>query len=161
MSKSDKIYARVNRELKENKIQMDSWNHNAIMSELRIKQQQKLIDNLERLHRDKINKLKLQIERAVKNAKVSRKKLDELIVEKEALHKEFKVAANIGRVQCKYCKKYFTSNGLLRHQPVCGAKPINKVVITMNKEIKKDKKEAEAHKLALLKELAELNEKMK
>ena len=155
------VLDKVQKAMAENSKQLKAWKLNAIMSEAKVKTTEKLLRNEERLYNDRVNKLKLAIDRAVKNAKISHKKLDELLEEKETLHSELKAASHFGKELCEYCKKYFTPQGITRHKTSCSMKPEVKIVKKHEKEIKEDKADLVARKAALQKELDDLEKAAK
>ena len=133
---------------------------NATWCEANIGAYESRIKNEENLFNDRINKLKLQIDRAVRNAKKTHDILDDLLKEKETLHLELKAASHFGMELCEFCNKYFTPQGIKRHQSGCSMKPAIKKVAKHAKEIKEDKADLAARKAALKKELLELDKKL-
>ena len=156
MSEKQIELLRVQKAMAENSRLLKEWNQYAIMSEVKIKTTEKLIEYQERLFKDRINKLKLAIDRAVNNAKLSHDTLDELVKEKEALHLELKKATHFGKVQCEHCKKYFTPQGIVRHREACASKPEIKIEKEHKEEVSEIKDALEAKKAALQKELERL-----
>lgn len=159
MSEKQLALSKVKRTMEENSRQTKATNLNAIMCDVNIKTYQKNIRYQEKLHKDIIDKYEKQIKRAIENAELSHKRLDELLEEKEKLHLELKKASHYGMVICEYCGKYFTSQGLSRHKSNCSSKPAVKIVKKHEAEIKTDKEDIEAKKAALKAELAKLDKK--
>lgn len=156
MSEKNIKLREVERAISKNVEETKTWNLNAIYCEVNIKSYEKQILKLEKLHKDRINKLKLQIDRDIKNAKISHNNLDELLKEKEDLHIKYKAAIHMGEVQCEFCHKYYTPQGLSRHKASCSMKPEVKTIKKHEEEIKDNKAALMAKKAALKKELANL-----
>ena len=158
---SERIYKlKENKRLaEENTKQIRFWKQNAVMSEVEIGTSEKLIGYQIKLHKDIVNKLKLKIERAIKNAKVSHKKIDDLLKEKEDLHIRLKLLNNYGKLSCEYCGKFYTRLGLPRHKSACSSKPEIKDAKKHKSEMSAERKILEAKREALQKQIADLGKK--
>ena len=156
MNERDIVLAKVQKAITRNNGEIKATHVNAVMQEVNIKTYKKHMIELDRLHKDKMNKVQLQVNRYVESAKNMHDRMDELLEEKEALHVELKEAIHYGKIQCEWCLNYFTSQGLARHKTACISKPANKVVEESKEEIDDVKEGIEARKAALQKELAEL-----
>ena len=132
---------------------------NAVMCEVNIKTYQKRLLKLEELHKEKMNRVQLQVDRYVKNLKNMNKTIDDLLEEKEAIHLQLKEIYHYGLEQCEFCKNYFKPSGLARHKSACASKPVNKKIKKHEKEITDEVAKNEARKAALEKELAALKKK--
>ena len=161
MSERDKALIEVQKKIRINTANLKAATVNATMCEVNIKTYQKRMLKLDELHKDKMNRVQLQVNRYIKNLKNMHKTLDDLLKEKEALHMKLKEAIHHGEVSCEYCGKYYTSQGLARHKSTCSSKPEVKIVKKHKAEIDKDKEDIEARKAALKAELAELEKKDK
>lgn len=159
MSEQDYKYLENKKKSEENNRQFKIWKLNAVMCEVNIKTYEKVIKNQEKLHNDIVNKLRLQIDRAVKNAKESYKNLDNLLKEKEDLHKELKIIHNFGKVPCPYCEKFYTPLGLPRHKSACSSKPEIKDAKEHKETMSLERKLLEAKKEALEKQIENLGKK--
>ena len=159
MSEKKLALSKVKKALEENNRSFKMWTSNAVMAEVRVKTYQKMIPEAERLHNIKLEKIRAQVDRSVKNAKRAHKALDDLLEEKEQLHLDLKAASHYGMVKCEYCENYFTSQGITRHKSACSSKPEVKIVEKHKAEIKQDKEDIEAKKAALREELAKLDKK--
>lgn len=156
MSEQQKALIEVQKDIRINTANLKTAKLSVIMCEVNIKTYQKQLLKLEELHKDKMNRIQLQVNRHVKNLKSMHKTLDDLVAEKETLHARLKQAIHHGEVLCEYCGKYFTSQGLSRHKNTCISKPANKIVEKHKEEIEDIKDDIEARKAALEKELAKL-----
>jgi len=156
MSERDRILLEVQRAIGINNKNIKAATVNATMCEVNIKTYQKRLLKLDELHKAKMNRVQLQVDRYVKNLKNMHKTLDDLLAEKEELHVKLKDASHFGMIKCEHCRKYFTSQGLARHKNTCSSKPVNKTVEADKEEIKEIKDDIEARKAALEKELAKL-----
>ena len=159
MSEQQIILIEVQKKITKNNTKLKTAHQDAVLSEVRIKQCESQIEYQTKLYNDVVNKLKLEIEDAVSNAKYLHDNLEDLLKEKESLHIELKKAANYGKKQCEHCEKYFTVAGLPRHQTNCKSKPEIKVDKKHGDEVKEIKDDIEARKAALKKELAALDKK--
>ena len=147
---------RVSKLLKQNKQDLDDTKLNADQCEASITNYNKRLKYLANEYKYKEDLIQKQLTRAIKNAKNSHKKLDELISTKKDLHVKFKKANHYGEIQCEFCKKYFTQAGLSRHKNNCSSMPSKKKVDKVKAEITIEEDAIEARKAALEKELAEL-----
>ena len=159
MSERDLALIEVQRQIKINIKNIAAATVNATMSEVNIKTFQKHMITLDKLHKEKLNRVQKQVDRYIKNLKDMHSTLDELLAEKEALHVKLKETSHWGQVQCEHCQNYFTAAGLSRHANSCIAKPTNKLVEDDKAEIDTIKDDIEARKAALKKELAEIDKK--
>jgi len=156
MTQRDIELARVQKAIAKNNSKLKTANQNAVLSEVHIKTYESQIEYQTTLYNDRINKLKLQIDRSVENAKKLHDNLDELLDEKEALHLELKAASHFGKEKCEYCNKYFTPQGIVRHKAACASKPEIKIEKKHKEEITEHKDDLEARKAALQKQLEDL-----
>lgn len=161
MSERDLALDKVQKAMKKNSDDIKAMTLNATWCEVNIKSYESKLAHQEKLFKDIENKFKLQINRAITNAKKTHEILDGLLEEKEALHLELKAASYYGMVLCEYCNKYFTPQGISRHKTACSMKPNIKVVEKHKEEIKDHKEDLEARKAALQKELEELEKTAK
>ena len=159
MSEQQIILIEVQKKIAKNNIKLKTANQDAVLSEVRIRQCESQIEYQTKLYNDIVNKLKLEIEDAIKNAKYLHDNLEDLLKEKESLHVELKAATHYGKKQCEFCEKYFTVSGLTRHQANCSGKPETKVDKKHEVEVKEIKNDIAARKAALKKELAALEKK--
>ena len=159
MSKRQIELARVQKAIAKNNTKLKTARQDSVLSEVRIKQCESQIDYQTLLYNDIVNKLKLEIEDAINNAKKLHDNLEDLLEEKESLHLKLKEATHFGQVKCEHCLNYFTQQGLTRHKNSCAAKPEIKIEKKHKAEVKVIKDDIEARKVALKKELAELNKK--
>ena len=159
MSKKDLELIRVQKKIRENNTKLKTAHQNAVLAEVRINQCESRIEYQTKLYNDIVNKLRLEIEDAVNNAKFLHDNLERLLKEKESLHAELKVATHYGKKQCEHCEKYFTQAGLTRHQKSCSGKPETKIDKKHVEEVKEIKDGIEERKAALKKELAALDKK--
>lgn len=159
MSERDIALDKVQKAMKENADEIKANTLNATWCEANIGAYESRIENEKNLYNDRINKLNLQINRAVTNAKKTHDRLDELLEEKESLHLELKKASHFGMDQCEYCMKFFTPQGIKRHQDSCASKPEIKQEKKHKAEVVEIKEDVEAKKAALKKQLAELEKK--
>jgi len=147
---------RVQKAIAKNNRKLKTANQNAVISKVNIGIYESQIVYQTKLHNDIVNKLRLQIDRAVNNMKLLHNNLDALIKEKEALHLELKAASNFGKILCEYCKRYFSPQGIKRHSEVCSSKPEIKIEKEHKEEVKEIKEDLAARKASLEKELAAL-----
>lgn len=159
MTERDIALDKVQKAIRKNTASIEAMTLNATWCKANIGAYESRITNEENLYNDRINKLRLQIDRAVKNAKKTHDNLDELLEEKEALHLELKAASHYGMDKCEHCNKYFTPQGIGRHRNACSMKPETKVIEKHKEEIKESKEDLEARKAALKKELDALEGK--
>jgi len=150
---------RVQKALRKNTSKLKTASQNAVIAKVSIENYESQIEYQTRLYNDIIYRLKLQIERAVDNAKLLHNSLDELIKEKEALHLELRAASNFGKKQCEYCRKYFSQQGIKRHSESCASKPEIKIEKKHKEEVTEIKEDLAARKAALKKELDDLEGK--
>ena len=101
MSKRDIELNRVQKAIAKNTSQLKTARQNAVISEVHIKTYESQIEYQTKLFKDIKNKLELQINRAVENAKSLHNRLEELLQEKEVLHLELKKASHFGKEQCE------------------------------------------------------------
>lgn len=148
--------SKVQKAMAENTYQIKAMRLNVIVCEAKVKSLNKQAIKLEKIYKDRINKIQLLIEKSIKNIKLSDKTLDDLLEEKEALYLEFKAANHFGKKQCEYCLNYFTPQGFSRHKDTCSAKPEIKIEKEHKKEVKEIKEDLEARKAVLQKELEAL-----
>jgi len=156
MSERDRALIEVQKLIKINTGNINATTVNATMCEVNIKTYQKHLLKLDELHKEKMNKVQLQVDRYVGNLKTMHTKLDDLLAEKEALHKQLKAASHWGMIQCEYCFKYYTSTGITRHTNACASKPTNEVVEKHKAEIDEVSEDIEARKAKLREELKSL-----
>lgn len=147
---------RVQKALAKNTSKLNTAKQNAVISEVHIKTYESQIEHQTKLYNDIVNKFRMQIDKTVDNAKLLHKRLEDLLKEKEALHLELRAASNFGKVQCEWCKRYYTDQGLKRHQATCIAKPEVKIEKKHKEEVKEIKEDLAARKASLEKELADL-----
>ncbi|MCP4550884.1 MAG: hypothetical protein GY834_02335 [Bacteroidetes bacterium] len=102
-----------------------------------------------------------KLKRQIENAQVTQDILEGLLEEKEVLHVRLKEAIHYGEVQCEHCNKYYTAQGLARHQATCSMKPQVKKVKKKEKQIKVDKEALANQKAQLEAEIADLEQKKK
>ena len=159
MSEQKRKAIEVNNLIRINTANIKAATVNATMCEVNIKTYQKRLLKLDELHKEKMNRVQLQVNRYVKNLKNMHNTLDDLLAEKEALHLQLKEAFHHGKEQCEWCLNYFTPTGLPRHKSACASKPVNKVVKKHKEEIIETTDDIEARKAALKKELADLQKK--
>ncbi len=157
MSKKDIELDKVQKAIADNTRKIKTAKQNAVVSEVHIKTYESQIKYQDLLHNDRVNKFRLQIDRAVENSKLLHDRLEELLKEKEALHIELTKATHLGQELCEFCKKYYTPQGLSRHKASCSMKPAIKIVKKHEKEIKIDKEDLEARKAELKKALEALD----
>lgn len=161
MNERDIELGKVQRKLAQNISKIKTANQNAVISEVHIKTYKSQIEYQTKLYNDIINKLRLQIDRAVENSKLLHDRLEELLEEKETLHLELKKASHFGMELCEYCGKYFTPQGISRHKTSCASKPAVKVEKRHVAEVDEIKEDLETRKAALQKELEELEKAAK
>lgn len=142
----------------ENSRQLQREQSAANVSEAYIINYRKQIIRLEKEFKLRKEGLEEQLNRVIENAKFHHSEIDKLINNKEELHAQLKEAIHLGEAQCEWCGKYFTPQGLPRHQASCSAKPEAKVIEKHEEEIKESKEDLEAKKAALQKQLQELEE---
>ena len=159
MSEQQIILIEVQKKIAKNNTKLKTANQDAVLAEVRIRQCESQIEYQTKLYNDIVNKFKLEIEDAIKNAKYLHDNLEDLLKEKEGLHVELKAATHYGKKQCEHCLKYFTIAGLSRHQNNCSGKPEIKIDKKHEVEVKEIKDDIEARKAALKKELAALEKK--
>jgi len=157
MSKRDIALDKVQKAIARNNAEIKVTHCSAVAVEVNINTHKRLIVELDRLHKDKINRVQKQVNRCIESAKNTHDRMDALLIVKEALHVELKEAIHYGQVQCEWCEKYYSPQGLARHKTACISKPANKAVEESKEEIDLVKEGIEARKAALQKELAELN----
>ena len=154
MSERDLELRKVQKKIAKNTTKLKTAHQNAVLAEVQIKTCESQIEYQTLLYNDIVNKFKLEIEDAVGNAKFLHDNLEALLKEKETLHVELKGATHYGQVQCSHCEKYFTKQGLSRHENNCSRKPETKIDKKHGAEVKVIKDDIAARKLALKKELA-------
>ncbi len=103
--------------------------------------------------------MKDRLKRALDNTKRYHDTIDELIENKEILHEQLKAAYHFGETQCKWCKRYYTPEGINRHKRTCSMKPKRKVVNKNKKQIDEHKKKQAARKKSLEREVIKKNVK--
>lgn len=156
MSEQQRILIEVQKEISVNNKNITAATGDVVVCEVNVKTYQRMLIKLEELHKVKIDKVQKQIDGYIRNLKDMHGVLDDLLAEKEALHVKLTEATHYGKEQCEWCKNYFTPTGLPRHKSACASKPVNKIVKKHKAEIDKTTDDIEARKLALKKELAEL-----
>ncbi|KKN42893.1 hypothetical protein LCGC14_0708670 [marine sediment metagenome] len=162
MSQKDRELDRVQKAMRKNVIKINTATQNAAVSAIHIKTFESQIEYQTTLYNDIVGKLKLQIDRSVENAKNLHDKLEELLKEKESLHVQLKLAFNFGKVECEYCLRYFTTQGIKRHQDNCSSKPEIKIEEEHIEEVNEIKDDLDAKKKDLqaqLKQLEKMSEK--
>jgi len=151
MSEQQLELIRVQKAIAKNIKKLKTAQQAAVISEVHIEGYERQIDYQTLLYKDRINKLQLQINRAIENSKFLHSNLEGLLEEKEALHLELTEAANFGRVQCDYCHRWFSPQGVKRHMEACASKPEIKAEKKHQKEVKAAKKDLIARKAAIKK----------
>ena len=159
MTEQQRILIEVQREISVNTKNIKAATVSATMCEVNIKTYQKRLLKLDDLHKKRMNSVQKGVDRYVRSLKDMHKTLDELLIEKEALHVRLTDATHFGKEQCDWCKNYFTPTGLPRHKSACASKPVNKIVKKHKAEIVKTTDDIEARKEALKKQLADLEGK--
>jgi len=148
--------AKVEKAMAENTRQIKAMKLNIIVCGADVKANNKHKIKLEKIYKDRVNKIQLRIEQSIRNIKFSDKTLDDLLEEKETLYVEFKAANHFGQPQCEWCLNYFSPQGIARHKAACASKPEIKIEKKHKEEVKDIKDDIEARKAALQKELDEL-----
>lgn len=156
MSEQSIALAKVQKAIARNNAEIKATHCSAVAVEVNVNTHKRLIVELDRLHKDKINRVQKQVNSCIESAKNAHDRLDALLIVKEELHLELRAATHYGKVECEYCGNYFTSQGLSRHKTACASKPVNKTVDKHKVEIEKDKEDIAARKAMLQKELDEL-----
>ena len=156
MSERLRTLNEVKRAIDVNTANINAATVNTTMCEVNIKTYQKLLLKLDELHKEKMNRVQLQVDRYVGNLKDMHTTLDELLAEKEDLHKQLKEATHWGMVQCEFCLNYFTSTGITRHKNACASKPANEAVEKHKIEIDEVSEDIESRKAKLQAELKSL-----
>jgi hypothetical protein len=141
---------------RENNRSLERAQEAALTSEAYIINYQKQIERLKKEHKLRVADLQARLDRQIENAKTHHATIDELIINKEAIHEQLKSAIHLGESQCEYCGRYFTPAGLPRHQASCSAKPDAKIIEKHETELKESKEDLEAKKAELQRQLADL-----
>lgn len=157
MSEKELKMSELERQNRDNSRLIELAKQNAGISEAKVLNYQKRIEQLKKQHELELSKLQAQLDRAVENAKLHHDTIDSLIQKRENLHTEWKSTMHLGEVQCQYCHLYFKNNEVLaRHQNVCAAKPEIKIVADQENDITQKKDDLLARREALEEELKKL-----
>jgi len=150
---------KVQKAMAENTRLIKAMRFNILVCGADVKTNNKQIIKLEKICKDRVNKIHFLIEKSIKNIKFSDKTLHDLLEEKEALYIKFKEASHYGKEVCEYCGRYYAPGGIARHKTACASKPEIKLEKKHKEEVKDIKDDLEARKAALKKELADLENK--
>ena len=100
MSERDKTLIEVQKLIKINTANITAATGSVVMVEVNVKTYQRMLIKLDKLHKVKMDKVQKQIDGYVRNLKDMHGVLDDLLAEKEDLHKQLKETIHHGEVQC-------------------------------------------------------------
>lgn len=161
MSEKDLKILEVKKEMEINQSKIRGAQHNAGACNAYISNYKKRLKQIADEYGLRKTEFEAKLSRQIHNAEVTQDILEKLLKEKEELHIKLKAAIHYGEVKCKHCDRYYTPQGLARHEAACSMKPQVKKIKEKEAEIKDDKKELADQKAQLEAEIAELQKKKK